>query len=97
MLLAMNTLNALFALVDAYCGHVGIAEATLSSQLFSDGKRLKALRVGKDVGARRLERAIRWLDEHWPDGCEWPEGVMRPLTPERFDAMFENLEGAISE
>ena len=73
----MDKIQALFLLVETYCRHAGIAEATLSSQLFSDGKRLKSLRAGADIGVRRMEKAIRWLDEHWPDGCDWPCDVPR--------------------
>lgn len=70
-------MQALFLLVETYCAHAGIAEATLSSQLFSDGKRLKALRGGADMGVRRMDKAIDWLNENWPDGCAWPENVAR--------------------
>ena len=77
----MFTLNALLTLVDGYCEATGLAEATLSSRLFNDGKRLTEVRHGADIGIRRLERALVWLSRHWPVGAEWPNDVPRPVVP----------------
>ncbi|MBB4952741.1 hypothetical protein H4S14_000783 [Agrobacterium vitis] len=74
----MQTLTSLLTLVDAYCQASGLAEATVSSRLFNDGKRLGEVRRGADIGVQRVERAVRWLHEHWPDGFPWPNGISTP-------------------
>lgn len=74
----MTHLDALFLLVESYRASQNIAEATLSTRLFSDGKRLGAIRAGSDVGVRRLDAAINWFSANWPEGAEWPAAVPRP-------------------
>ncbi len=74
----MTHLDALFLLVDRYRASQNIAEATLSTRLFSDGKRLGAIRAGSDVGVRRLNAALTWFSDNWPEGAEWPASVPRP-------------------
>lgn len=49
--------------------------------MFGDNKKLKALEDGADIQVRRLEQAMAWLSEHWPEGAEWPPGVQRPTRP----------------
>lgn len=74
----MKIIDTLLLVSDAFCASTGIAEATLSSRVFNDGKRLAAVRAGKDIGARRVERAMRWFSENWPEGADWPLLVPRP-------------------
>ena len=78
----MNALDTLFLLSGAYCRATGLAEATLSSRMLGDGKRLAAIREKSDIGVRRLNRAIRWLSDNWPADAAWPEGVARPAPQE---------------
>ncbi|HTO29628.1 MAG TPA: hypothetical protein VL202_00390 [Pararhizobium sp.] len=73
-------IDDLLMLSDAFCSATGLAETTLSSKIFNDGKRIAAVRSGKDVGVRRLERGIIWLSENWPTGAEWPAEVVRPVS-----------------
>lgn len=71
-------IDDLLTLSETYCSAHGIAETTLSSRIFNDGKRISAVRAGADIGARRLERAVEWLAVHWPDTTPWPEDIRRP-------------------
>lgn len=80
----MNTSHIL-TLADAYKTALGLEDKTVSSRLFDDSKKLTAIRSGSDLTVSRFNSALRWFDEHWPEGTEWPEGVSRPITPERFD------------
>lgn len=74
----MLTVAALTSVVSVYCQSSGLAEATVSSRLFNDGKRLSEVRRGADIGIRRVERAMQWMSENWPDGADWPGDVPRP-------------------
>lgn len=74
----MLTLTAFFIVADRYSEALHLAEATLSSKIFNDGKRLAAIRRGADVGVRRLESALYWLSDNWPDDLHWPAEVSRP-------------------
>lgn len=53
--------------------------STVSSRVFNDGKKIRALEDGADITAGRLERALLWFSEHWPDDSEWPADVPRPF------------------
>lgn len=74
----MLTLSAFLLLVDEYGKASGLADATLSSRLFNDGKRISSVRAGAEIGVRRLEKATQWLSDNWPQEANWPDQVPRP-------------------
>lgn len=74
----MLDIASFLRVVEAYCDGAGIAEATLSTRLFADGKRITGIRGGSDIGVMRLATAIRWLSDNWPDGADWPNDIARP-------------------
>lgn len=83
---SMENIASFLILIERFCQAARIAEATLSSRLFNDGKRIAALRNGSDIGVLRLGRAIGWLSVNWPEAAVWPEGVKRPK-PETSEAL----------
>lgn len=74
----MDQIAHLVVLIETYCAAMKIAEATLSSRLFNDGKRIASIRGGSDIGVRRCREAMQWFSDNWPDVADWPDGVMRP-------------------
>jgi len=74
----MDQITRLISLIERYCEVTGIAEATLSSRVFRDGKRVSAIRAGSDVGVRRMSMAVQWFSDNWPGSADWPDGVPRP-------------------
>jgi len=75
----MVDIEQFFDLVNRYAKAKDISEATVSIQLFNDGKRMRVLRGGGDVGVRKVERAVRQLSDNWPEGkVAWPREVRRP-------------------
>ena len=78
-MLVMLYVSSFLRLVEAYCTATGVAEATLSSRLFNDGKRIAQIRAGSDVGVRRLDRAMAWFIKYWPGSANWPEDISKPL------------------
>lgn len=75
---AMSGIEHLLTLARTYGAAVGIEQATVSSRVFDDGKKLGAIEQGSDIQVRRLERALQWFSDHWPEGIDWPAGIERP-------------------
>ena len=75
---AMLTVDHLLRVIDAFRAKREGSDARVSAFLFNDGKRVRLLREGGDVGSRHLASALRWLSDNWPEGAEWPEGIDRP-------------------
>ena len=79
MALGMIGISQLLTICHAYARLEGIELSTVSSRVFDDGKKVSQLEAGSDIQVRRLERALQWFSEHWPEGASWPRGVDRPL------------------
>jgi hypothetical protein len=77
----MATFDEFLELVAVYSEATGLSEATISGRLFNDGKRIEMLRTDqdRDVGIKKVEKAIEQLSESWPDGKAWPRGIKRPV------------------
>ena len=86
ILLSMITADDLLKLFPPFCEARRISEARLSMLLFNDGKRIKALRLGGDIGSRRLSEAFQWFSDNWPDEAEWPADVPRPPVSSRLSS-----------
>jgi hypothetical protein len=74
----MSQIDSMFAVAAAFGEARQIGEARISTIVFNDGRRLKRVREGADIGARSIERALQWFSDHWPEGAEWPSDVPRP-------------------
>lgn len=72
----------LLALADEYQRIDAVEDKTLSSRIFSDSKKLTALRAKSDITTARFNAAVQWFSDHWPDGARWPVGVVRPKQTE---------------
>ena len=67
------------SVVDAFLLASRWKDATLSSYLFNDGKKLSQLRDGRTLTVSRLNDALRYLSTNWPKDAVWPDSVMRPV------------------
>lgn len=74
----MSTVAALLAVADAYAAAAGLAEATVSRHFLGASHRLRTIREGGDIGARRIEAALADFSGRWPEGAAWPADVPRP-------------------
>jgi hypothetical protein len=68
----------LLALADEYQRVDPIEDKTLSGRIFGDQKKLAALRDGSDITTARFNASVQWFSDHWPDGAQWPVGIVRP-------------------
>jgi hypothetical protein len=74
----MSMLDSLLAVAKGYAVGAKVDLSTVSWRVFGDTKKLAAMEAGADIQVRRLEKAMRWFSENWPEGAEWPAGVARP-------------------
>lgn len=78
----MDMVAQFLKLVDAYASATDLAESTVSSRLFNDGKRIGNLRdKSGDIGILKIRDAIAWLSAHWPADVAWPPEIPRPPRP----------------
>lgn len=86
----MTGIDQLLAIARKYAELERVELSTVSSRAFDDGKKLIALESGADIQVRRLERAMQWFSDNWPDSADWPTGIFRPAaaikTVERVEA-----------
>jgi hypothetical protein len=80
----MTNIDQFLRLVDAYSAATGLAQSTISTRLFNDGKRLEMLRDGRDVGIRKVADAVQLISDTWPSESPWPQEIARP-EPARAD------------
>jgi hypothetical protein len=73
----MSGISQLLTVARRYAEIADVSLTTVSSRAFNDGKKLRALEEGADINVGRLERALRWFSDHWPEG-DWPSDVPRP-------------------
>lgn len=73
----MSGIEQLLRVARRYAEIEEIPLSTVSSRALNDGKKLSALEEGADITVGRLEDAMRWFSDKWPDG-EWPADVPRP-------------------
>ena len=80
----MRIKDRMLAVAAAYGKAVGRSESWVSLQIFGSGKRLRELREGADTASHRVEDALQWFSDRWPEGVSWLEGIERPpvTTPE---------------
>lgn len=81
----MSGIEALLKVARRYGEIEGVPLSTVSSRALNDGKKLSALESGSDINVGRLERALQWFSDRWPDG-EWPSDVPRPPVSEEVRA-----------
>jgi hypothetical protein len=74
----MSAISHLLELARVYGEAEKIGPSTVSWRVFGDTKKLGAIQSGADIQVRRLEKALHWFSDHWPEGAEWPEDVPRP-------------------
>jgi len=82
---SMSAIDQLLRVARAYAEIKAIPLSTVSSRVFDDGKKLKALEDGADISVGRFERALQWFSDNWPEG-DWPSDVPRPDALADFEA-----------
>lgn len=84
----MNQIQQMLALIDQFATAKGISTSRVTTIVFNSGAMYERLRSGSDITVGRLERAMQWFSDNWPDDLAWPEGIVRP-TPKPVIAAAE--------
>lgn len=73
----MVSTSTLVQLADSYKLASNISrDTTVSNRVFSDTKKLGALRSGSDITLGRFNDAVAWFRTNWPEGSEFPEHLL---------------------
>lgn len=81
-MVAMNLRQHLLTLLETYARARELAPSYVATQCFGSGTMYRRLVDGADITVSRLEAAIVWFSDRWPDGVAWPEGIARPVKSE---------------
>lgn len=76
----MNTSSILLLKVaETYCAATGRSLEWLSETISQTRTRniFTRLALGKGCSTATLDKALRWLDQNWPDSATWPPDVLR--------------------
>lgn len=74
----MSNIDSLLSVAAAYGAALDIGLPQVSWRALGDSKKLTAIKAGKDIQVRRLERAMQWFSDNWPANAEWPANAVRP-------------------
>lgn len=75
----MTGIEQVLALVRIYGTARQLSAATVSTRFLGGGRVVRNLVEGRDMGTRRIERAIDQFAREWPADAVWPDGVARPF------------------
>ena len=85
-----STAQILRHLIKAFAEATGRATSTISRLSTGSGQTYSRIglikkdgRPAHRISTDRVERAIIWIDQNWPDDTEWPEGIHRPSKSEQ--------------
>lgn len=67
-----RTAAYLVALVELFAEHTGRSAGTVSRLATGSGDTIVRLRRGSTITARRIDRALRYLSDNWPEDLPWP-------------------------
>jgi len=69
----MSGIEQLLIIARRYAEIEKVPLSTVSSRVFNDGKKLRALEGGADISVGRFEQAVRWFSLNWPADAPRPD------------------------
>ena len=76
----MSSIDSLLAVAHAYADAEKIDLSAVSWRALGDTKKLPMIEQdGRDIQVRRLEKAMQWFSDHWPENAVWPREIHRPV------------------
>ena len=78
----MSSIDHLLKVVAGFADATGLSEGTVSARFLGGGAVVRQLREGRDMGARRIARALDEFSAAWPVNARWPAEVPRPAPAE---------------
>lgn len=74
----MSQIDDILLLAGRFAEAKKLSLSRVSTLVFNDGKRLGALRDGRDIGVLSAIVAVQWFADNWPAETAWPAEVKRP-------------------
>lgn len=74
----MNQIQQMLRLIDVFAAARGISTSRVTTIVFNSGAMYQRLSAGADITVGRIERAMQWFSDNWPDDLDWPDGIARP-------------------
>ena len=74
----MNIRQHLVTLIDAFAAARGVSGSRVTTLAMGSGNVYRTLTEGGNITLDRVENAIQWFSDNWPEGTDWPEGLSRP-------------------
>jgi hypothetical protein len=78
-----DAIKRLLTVIDIFLTATKLAEKTVSFRIFGDSKTITQLRTGADITTGRLEMALTYMSDKWPDDTRWPKIIARPRADRR--------------
>src|SRR5689334_14136317 len=70
----------LLTLAARYIASTGCGLSTLARRCRHDsGFFVRLQKTDRSFTVRTFDRVQGWFDQNWPEGCDWPEDMARPL------------------
>ncbi len=73
-----GTADRLVSLTELFAKHTGRSVSTVSRHATGSGDTVARLQRGGTITTRRVDRALRFLSDNWPETVGWPADVPRP-------------------
>ena len=73
-----RTAAYLVTLVELFAEHTGRSAGTVSRLATGSGDTIVRLRRGSTITGRRIDRALRYLSDNWPEDLPWPNRTDEP-------------------
>ena len=73
-----DTAGRFVATLELFAEHKRLSITTVSRLATGSGDTVDRLQRGGTITIRRMDRALRYVSEHWPDDLGWPAHTRRP-------------------
>lgn len=74
----MSVRQHLISLIETFGKAKGISPSRVTTLAMNSGHIYARLVEGGNITIDRLEAAVSWFSDNWPEGTDWPEGIARP-------------------
>lgn len=78
MVRRMNLRQHLLTLIHTFATARGVSGSRVTTLAMNSGNVYRTLVEGGNITLDRIDTAIQWFSDNWPEGVDWPDGLARP-------------------